>query len=290
MKTVAYYTSIALLMLIYRVSAQTGWEHLLDKDLSNWDKFIGVPHTTLDLPGYEKGDGMQGTPIGLNKDPLRVFSTFEEGGQTVLHVSGQIYGGLSTKKVYENYHFIAEFKWGEHKYEPRLDRKRDNGILYHCQEPQGQFWNVWMRAQELQLQEGDFGDFFPLAGVSMDVKSREKVIDGNSYWFYDPQGVYRTFQSETKRYRCRRQTDYEKPNGVWNQVELICLGDKSYHVVNGKLVMVLENSLDHGTTEPTTLTRGKIQLQSEGAEAFYRNIRIRNITELPTEIYDQIHH
>ena len=36
-----------------------------------------------------------------------------------------------------------------------------------------------------------------------------------------------------------------------------------------------------GKEEP--LTRGRIQLQSEGAEVFYRNIRLRPITEIPAE-------
>ena len=76
----------------------------------------------------------------------------------------------------------------------------------------------------------------------------------------------------------------EKPNGEWNTLELICLGQKSIHVVNGEVVMVLENSrekLPDGSYKP--LTNGKIQLQSEAAEAFYRNLQIRQITEIPAE-------
>jgi hypothetical protein len=29
-------------------------------------------------------------------------------------------------------------------------------------------WNVWTKATEMQIQEGDAGDFHPLVGVSMD--------------------------------------------------------------------------------------------------------------------------
>src|SRR6478752_6366506 len=74
---------------------ETDWVNLLDKDLTHWDKFIGVPHYSVNLPGYPKGDGMNGTPIGLNNDPLQVFKIEEENGQPVLHISGEIYGGLS---------------------------------------------------------------------------------------------------------------------------------------------------------------------------------------------------
>src|SRR5210317_888730 len=93
------------------------------------------------VEGYQKGDGKRGTPIGLNNDPLNVFSVVEMDGQQVLKVSGEVYGGLSTKQEFENYHLSLEFKWGTKKYEPRLQDKRDSGILYHAQEPHGQFWN-----------------------------------------------------------------------------------------------------------------------------------------------------
>jgi hypothetical protein len=46
--------------------------------------------------------------------------------------------------------------------------------------------------------------------------------------------------------------------------------------------MVLENSRTaetDGRSKP--LTRGKIQFQSEGAEAYYRNVEIRKIDKLP---------
>jgi hypothetical protein len=38
-----------------------------------------------------------------------------------------------------------------------------------------------------------------------------------------------------------------------------------------------------GRTAP--LRKGKIQIQSEGAEAYYRNIQIRSITEIPSEYH-----
>jgi hypothetical protein len=52
-------------------------------------------------------------------------------------------------------------------------------------------------------------------------------------------------------------------------------------VLNGKVAMVLyQNSqTDHGKVSP--MTGGKIQLQSEGAEVFYRNIKIQPVSRLP---------
>jgi hypothetical protein len=39
---------------------------------------------------------------------------------------------------------------------------------------------------------------------------------------------------------------------------------------------------DNGQLSP--LTKGKIQIQSEGAEVFYKGIRIQPISQLPAEI------
>jgi len=260
------------------------WEPLLDMSLSQWDKFIGVPHYTVDLEGYEKGNGMKGTPIGLNNDPLNVFSAVEMDGEAVLKISGEIYGGLTSKKEYENYHLRMMVKWGTQKYEPRLDQKKDSGILYHCQGPHGAFWNVWMQSQEMQVQEGDSGDYYAIAGTGVDVKTIKKDQPEAEWdiYIYDPNGKYKHFKSGEDS-RCRKIADYER-SGEWNQLDLVCIGDKSYHLVNGKVVMVVENSVAYnkdGTTAP--LAKGKIQIQSEGAEVYYKDIEIRSISELPEE-------
>lgn len=258
------------------------WNNLLDQNLTQWDKFIGVPHYSLNLPGYPAGDGMNGTPIGLNNDPLQVFKVKQEDGRPVLHVSGQIYGGLSTKQELGNYHFKTEFRWGTRKYEPRLTAKRDNGILYHAKGNHGAFWNVWMLSQEMQIQEGDMGDYFAL-GPGMDIRAAYRTEDNELDWIYDPTAPVKPFGLGQPG-RCRRGSNRERPLGQWNTIELICLGSKSLHIVNGEVVMVLENSRE---TKPDNsqgpLTNGKIQLQSEGAEAYYRNMQIRPITVIPAE-------
>ena len=55
------------------------------------------------------------------------------------------------------------------------------------------------------------------------------------------------------------------PLGEWNKVEVVAKGDTIQHWINGKLV--LEGS-------ESSLTKGKINLQSEGAEIYYRNIEL----------------
>jgi Domain of Unknown Function (DUF1080) len=53
------------------------------------------------------------------------------------------------------------------------------------------------------------------------------------------------------------------------------------HVINGKVVMMLQNSTQSDNGKVAELISGKIQLQSESAEVFYRNIKIRNIDRIP---------
>ncbi|MFY0627847.1 MAG: DUF1080 domain-containing protein [Reichenbachiella sp.] len=287
--TIFFFTSaLTMSPTLESTKASDEWEFLLDDELTNWDKFLGVPHYSVELEGYEKGDGKEGTPVGLNKDPLNVFSVKNINGESILSITGEMYGGLSTKKEYENYHLSFEFKWGTKKYEPRLNDKRDSGILYHCQEPHGQFWNVWMRAPEMQVQETDCGDFYPLVGVGMDIKASKKMDGDRSFWVYDPQGDLRTFKTEPWS-DCKKIANYENPGDEWNTLELICIGDKAYHIVNGKVVMALENSVVFDEDgRPSTLTKGKIQIQSEGAEVFYKNIKIREVETLPKAFAKQL--
>ena len=82
---------------------------------------------------------------------------------------------------------------------------------------------------------------------------------------------------------CLRSNNFENTPGEWNTLELVCFGDKSIHIVNGHVVMVLRNSryIKNGETLP--LTKGKIQLQSEATEVYYKDIEIREIDKLPAE-------
>ena len=277
---------LLLFVTIHPGSGQTeikhSWQSLLDKSLSNWDKFIGIPEPGVDVPGYTDENRKNQMPLGLNNDPLHVFSMEEENGQPVLHVSGQILGGLSTKKEYQNYHLKFKFKWGKYKYAPRLTQKRDNGILYHATGPHGKFWNVWMRSHEMQIQETDMGDYFALGGVAINIKS--KKLDNNQF-IYANDGEFKNFiQGPGLINRCRRNADNEKAYGEWNQLELICFEDKSIHIVNGKVVMALQDSRVHiAENDEPSLQRGKIQLQSEYAEAYYRDIQIQSIKNLPKQ-------
>ncbi len=82
---------------------------------------------------------------------------------------------------------------------------------------------------------------------------------------------------------CLRSCNFENPPGEWNTLELICFGGKSLHIVNGHVVMVLQNSRYRKNGEIVPLKQGKIQLQSEAAEVFYKDIKIKNIDSMPAQ-------
>jgi hypothetical protein len=78
--------------------------------------------------------------------------------------------------------------------------------------------------------------------------------------------------------------DNEKLRGQWNKLDLVCLGQTSIHIMNGSVNLALTNirrKVD-GREEP--VTRGRLQLQSEGAEVFFRRLRLRPIREIPAEV------
>jgi len=140
------------------------WTDLLAEDFTCWEKFLGVPHSTTGLPGASPNvTNGSGTPLGLNNDPTNVFSVINVNGEKQLYITGQVYGGLTTKREYSNYHLSMQFKWGTQKWEPRLNKLRDSGILYHCKGPHGAFWDVWKSSLEMQVQEGDCGDYYRLS-------------------------------------------------------------------------------------------------------------------------------
>jgi len=84
-----------------------------------------------------------------------------------------------------------------------------------------------------------------------------------------------------------KQGDSENPTGEWNTADLYCHGDTSIHVVNGKVMMILYHNkqIDDGQESP--LTKGKIQIQSEGSEVYYKQIKIQPIDRLPAELKNQ---
>jgi len=239
------------------------WTPLFDgRDLTNWDTWLGTPH-------------------GLNRDPAGVFSTVRVDDAAAIRISGEIYGALTTREEYENYHLRFEVKWGERRWPPREQKVRDSGCCYHCVGPHGASYGFWMQSFEFQVQEGDCGDFYSLAGVIVDAEASRTDPD-------DPQSepIYRKGAPKIVGHTRRiiKSVTNERPHGAWNVMELYCLGQTSVHVVNGTPNMGLTGLRRTVDGREVPLTKGRLQFQSEGAEVFYRNIAIRRIGEIPRSV------
>ncbi len=95
---------------------------------------------------------------------------------------------------------------------------------------------------------------------------------------YDPKGELRTKgELENKYHRFSRFYSWEVPG--WNKVEVEVNGDHATFTINGKLVNEAIDmkywDADMESWQP--LTKGKILLQAEGAEIFYRNVFIKTL-------------
>ncbi len=264
--------------------AADGWVDLFDPQLSRWELWMGVPHASVrDLPPGTptSTDGRTGTPLGLANDPKHVFTLTTDQGEPVLHITGEIYGGLTTLAEFENYHLRFETKWGEKIWEPRLARPRDSGVLFHCTGPHGSFWNVWMSCLEFQVQENDIGDLYLLAGTSAHATS----VPREKFRAFSPAGesVLAGATPDAKSGMISRSENFERQS-EWNSAELYTVGDRAIFLVNGHVVNALTEARVARDTARVPLTRGKLQLQSEGSEVFYRRVQLRPITAFPPEI------
>ena len=263
------------------------WTSLLDNDLSQWDNYLSYRYPENyqgELPEDEAGNPV--LPIGLNQDQYGVFKVVEENNEPVLRISGEIYGCVVTKEEYANYHLRLKVKWGDIKWHPRKDKLKDSGILYHSIGPHGaEGWRSWMLSQEFQIMQGHFGDYWSQANSAIDIRAyipeyiMNPVADRS-------QAFLALGEGEAVPGYCMRSANYEYSEGEWNTMELICFENKSLHIVNGQVVMILRNSRYVKDGERIPMLKGKIQIQSEAAELYYKDIEIRNLEALPAEYAD----
>ncbi|MCW0481169.1 3-keto-disaccharide hydrolase [Gaoshiqia sediminis] len=259
-KSVCFFILLAL-TIGSTASAQPMKSLFNGKNLKNWDIFIGTA-----LKGFDD--------LKLKATPESTFSVVEKDGEKLIRVSGDVNASLATKKEYENYHLRLEYRWGEAVY-----TSRNSGLLYHSYGPFGAGIGTWMSSIELQLMHENLGDAYMMADtyaeISVSEVGQNKVFDkaGKSLAFGNDQNGGKM---------ARKQQHAEKPLGEWNVVDLYCLGNTAIHVVNGVKVMECRNTgkLGNGTVVP--LSKGKIQLQSEGGEFFIRNIQLEKINRLPS--------
>jgi hypothetical protein len=238
-------------------------------------KGVGEKHTgqtTVQLFNGKNLDGwytyLKGK--GRDNDPNKVF-TVQKG---LLTISGEEFGCITTNSEYENYKLVVEFKWGKTTFAPRTDKARDSGILLHSRGDDGGSEGIWMHSIECQIIEGGTGDFIvvgdgtPAFSITCPVAPEKQ----NGSFVFKPGGDLETIYGgrinwygrdpdwkDVKGFR--GAGDIEKPAGKWNRIECIAQGGEILIYLNKKLV---------NRAVKVQPQKGRIQIQSEGAEILFR--------------------
>ena len=231
---------------------ETSWKSLLDPSLSRFYRW---------LPSQ-----------GRNKDPEGVFKM--EGD--VLHILGlpasgesKDFGYVATWDEFHDYRLRLEQKWGSETFAPRKNQPRDSGLLYHLHTPD----QIWPRCVEFQIMEHGTGDTWMLSGTGLTTQVAD-VHDSPPK--FDPLGQ----EVSLRGGQLIKSTEAETLTD-WNTIELIASGRDSANILNGRW---LNAGTDLETDDGSgwgPLRQGRIALQAEGAEVFYRNVRMRPLVYLP---------
>ena len=174
-----------------------------------------------------------------DSDPKSIWSV--KDGTVLVSGKGKSTGVMRTSKDYADYELEFEWCWP--------DKPGNSGLLLHCGEPRER--NVWPHSLEVQLANGDAGDFITI-GKSIDVPKEQHAKFEPGQWM--------------ERLRHNLTDDSEKKPGEWNKIRVLAEGGNITVHINGHLV-------NKGTN--CSARKGAICLQSEGANVQFRNIRLR---------------
>jgi hypothetical protein len=176
---------------------------------------------------------------GKSVDPKDVWSV-QDG---YIRCVGKPNGYIATEKEYGDY--VLKVKWRF----PKDGKGGNSGVLLHVQQKD----EVWPTSIEAQMFAGRAGDFWliypPAAKLDVD-PARQDPKQARHY------------------FRIPKDQTIEKPFGEWNQYEITCKGGDVTLVVNGTKANEGRNG---------NLTKGRIALQSEGAEVHFKDVEIRFI-------------
>ncbi|MBM3288954.1 MAG: DUF1080 domain-containing protein, partial [Candidatus Hydrogenedentes bacterium] len=214
---------------------------------------------------------------GKNIDPKQVF-TVKDG---VIRISGEEWGCITSNDEFGDYELTVEFKWGEKTWGDREKAARDSGVLVHSMGEDGGYSGIWMHGIEIQMIEGGTGDLLVVGDESKAFEltcPTAEVTEGTPH-VYRQGGKPHTINKGridwwgrdpgwTDTINFRGKQDVEKPHGEWNTIHVVARGSTLRVELNGVLV---NEALD---VKPA---KGRLQVQSEGAEVFVRKIELTPI-------------
>jgi Domain of Unknown Function (DUF1080) len=237
-----------------------------------------------DLTGWYSMLEKSGRGVAENKKMVTMESE-------MLHIMGNQVteehfepGYLATNQEFENVRIRVEYKWGVSQFYPRSLSKRDNGLLYGLVGED----KVWPTCAECQIEEGDVGDFFLVGGVRGIQVPHSAGLNGQNVspitgWPKPGNAPAANSQSkapeEPTSGRKIKDGNFEMLDN-WNVVEVIWQGDKALHIVNGRAVNAITSLQQPDPQNPgkfIPLTRGKIAIEIEYAETWFRRIEVKSL-------------
>ena len=144
-----------------------------------------------------------------------------------------------------------------------------------------------MLSQECQVIQGGTGDLIMVAGYDHEgnqivPKLTATAVKREHANVFDPHAQPMSFQGGRidwwgrdpawqDRLGFRGKEDVESADGQWTRLDITCDGSRITYRVNGRVANEATGS---------SLTRGKILLQSEGAEVYYRKVELTPLRQL----------
>ncbi|MFO1021407.1 MAG: DUF1080 domain-containing protein [Planctomycetales bacterium] len=223
---------------------------------------------------------------GRNQDPDHVV-TIEDGAihayKDAKSGSEVVMGYIGTNDSYSDYHLRLKYKWGRKQFKPRFLYKPDAGIYYHHATAD----LVWPQALQCQVELNGVGDLLTVGFIQVDttINPATKTEEWQEFLPSKQGGV--PYSTTGKGVTYTRKLDNFEQDG-WNTVELICKGTSAAQIVNRHLANQCSNirQLDpKDPTKSTPLSAGRILLEFEATEMFYRDVEIRPLA--PEETLEQ---
>ncbi len=214
---------------------------------------------------------------GKDKDPNGNFAV-RDG---ILRISGKDFGGLVTRDEYADYEVKLEYAWGGKVWPPREKTARDSGLILHSTGPDGAVSKSWLEGIQCNMLEGATGDI-SITGTSAKYKFRaraeERPAGKKAGLYWKDEATARDFGPGGRLLWTGRdpawenvlgfrgKNDVEKRVGEWNTLVVTMKGDTMTVRLNG---VTVSRATDLG------VTRGKLQIQSEGAEVLFKSIILK---------------
>lgn len=217
-------------------------------------------------------------------DPRGVF-TVTNG---CLRISGEGLGYLATEREFADFRLEVDWRWGTRNshWGDRLGRARDSGIFLHATGPDGNSHDgegAFMAAIECNLFQGACGDLLLIRGSATDGSLIAPHLTAEVRAEKDPDGWYTwhrhgrrqtlerwgRLNARTKSMAWQDHLDFRGPRdrerraGAWNHLVCEWRRDRLRIRLNGSLV---NEAFD------LSPARGRILLQCEGSEIFFRRV------------------